>query len=112
MQGGAAPDLGSHETAHPQLQPDTEEQEGDSEIGDAAQGFTALFSERLQHKTRDEESDEGRESELPGNKTEEKSNRDEENVHGKKRRSLAGDSEGGPSSDECAISFTDSGKCE
>jgi len=81
VHGGAAPDLRAHEATHPQLQPDTEEQQGHPEIGDAAQSLSTFFSERLQHKTRDKESDKGRETELPGDKAEKKCNRDEEDVH-------------------------------
>lgn len=58
-----------------------EELESNPESGDATQSFSTLFSERRLHKTRDEESDKGRETELLGNKAEKKCVRDEEDAH-------------------------------
>jgi hypothetical protein len=82
MQRGAAPDLGTHQAAHLQLQTDAEQQQGGSEIGDGPERFASLFSQSLADEARDEESDEGRETELSRHQTEEEGDGDEQDIHG------------------------------
>jgi len=81
VQTGARPDLGTGERAHPQLDADAEEHQRHAQLGDDVQGFAALLPKRLEHEAGNEKADEGWQSDLLGEQSEEKGDGDEQCVH-------------------------------
>jgi len=73
-----------------EFQADAEEKQGDTEIRNGAQHFSAFFSESLENESCDEKTDQGGETHLLRKETEEKGDRDEQGIHEAESRSVAG----------------------
>ena len=66
MDGAGCPYLGFQQTPDLQLQADAEKQQGNTQIGDDLKRFSPLDAHTVQHKTGDQETDQGRQPYLAG----------------------------------------------
>ena len=76
MKGGHAPDLGTGQLAHAQLQADRKQQQGDTEVGRLAQKGTAFRAQSVEHETGDQKTDQGRQPDVGGQQAERKGDKD------------------------------------